>query len=190
MVAAGAVVALLVVSLGWVDDAARREGNSAAEDDLRGMLAANGAAPSLRDVGESDDGGIPVTVVPTEIVDAPDGFMDRLMESASASTMEGASAEERLESAGIHGLEVAEETVAHDLPGTAGELLEGFEAEGRDLVYSGYLDLLGDVWGCVVREGTKAEVVVVRETAQEDEPTSLVQRITPVLNVGAPDGST
>ncbi len=45
-------------------------------------------------------------------------------------------------------------------------ILESYKSAGQRLVRSGYLDLLGNVWGCVVQGDGWVEICIIR--AQED----------------------
>lgn len=55
-----------------------------------------------------------------------------------------------------------------DLPRAAVGVLEGYRDGGASLSRAGYLDLLGNVWGCAVTGEDWAEVCVVRETEGGD----------------------
>lgn len=67
------------------------------------------------------------------------------------------------------------EEVPSGLVEAAGDELEGLRDRGFSLVHGGYLDLLGNVWGCVAQGADGAVVCVVSETA---DGTSVVSRLT------------
>lgn len=67
------------------------------------------------------------------------------------------------------------EEVPSDLTDAAGDELGGLRDRGFSLVHGGYLDLLGNVWGCVAQGADEVVVCVVSETAGG---TSVVSRLT------------
>lgn len=67
------------------------------------------------------------------------------------------------------------EEVPSGLVEAAGDELEGLRDRGFSLVHGGYLDLLGNVWGCVAQGADEAVVCVVSETP---DGTSVVSRLT------------
>lgn len=56
---------------------------------------------------------------------------------------------------------VSARQVALDVPEAAGEVLRSYRDRGLLLVEAGWLDLGGDVWGCVVWSGKWSEVCLV-----------------------------
>ncbi|MEY8678403.1 hypothetical protein [Granulimonas faecalis] len=67
------------------------------------------------------------------------------------------------------------EEVPSGLTDVAGDELGGLRDRGFSLVHGGYLDLLGNVWGCVAQGADEVVVCVVSETAGG---TSVVSRLT------------
>ncbi|MGN0287179.1 MAG: hypothetical protein ACI4B6_05875 [Atopobiaceae bacterium] len=58
----------------------------------------------------------------------------------------------------------------------ARQTLEEYQQRGDCLLRSsGYLDLLGNVWGCVIDGGGWVDVVVVRSTPDEGAKRSVVR---------------
>lgn len=117
---------------------------------------ADGAGPGLaadEDAAAGDDDAAGGDVATAPGADGADGLraaLDRAEEVLAA--LDGSDGA-RWESRDVEG----------DLAQAATDVLEGYRDGGASLAHAGYLDLLGDVWGCAVTGGDWAEVCVVRE---------------------------
>lgn len=72
---------------------------------------------------------------------------------------------------------VLESRVALDVPEAARQALLAYEEQGLVLVESGYLDLRGEAWGCVVWSGSWSEVCLVRGSPGDAGSVVRVMRI-------------
>ncbi|WP_251158447.1 hypothetical protein [Caniella muris] len=145
-----AVLAALIAGCLWVAAAPRVDG-AATEG-----AATEGAAGEAG--GGAGSGGVPQTG------GVPDAGSSGTAEPSVAAALEAAD-----------DVPWESEEVPSGLADAAGDELEGLRDRGFSLVHGGYLDLLGNVWGCVAQGADEVVVCVVSETAGG---TSVVSRLT------------
>lgn len=121
--------------------------------------------------GERDDAAGEATAAPDEAGGADsvtDGAADAGTTDAVTDTEAPADDPLAPRSAELEGTTFTRYHVGTDLTEAAADLLEGHQEDGPTvLAHAGYLDLLGNVWGCVVQGDGWVEVDVVQQDGEE-----------------------
>lgn len=161
---AAGLVLLLVLCVGAVaEQRAANPGEDPASEGEDEPGTDGGAADADPDGGGADDGmqaASPAT--------GADAYDDR-------SASEGGGRDGRW-SDGDEAVESRVEEGGEDVVAKAASVLEGYRDRGDCLLReAGYLDLYGDVWGCVVEAPAWVDVVVVRSTTEGGNTTRTVR---------------
>lgn len=121
-------------------------------------------------------------LAPWEAAKAPDGYTRGEAVDDGSSTDGGGPSGQSADGKSTGEEQPRRETPADLLEGTDGvvsqarQTLEDYQRRGDCLLRSsGYLDLLGNVWGCVIDGGSWVDVVVVRSTPDGGADRSVVR---------------